>query len=227
MHRGYIKVWRKTFDSVIWQNQKLFRFWMYCLMKATHKPIKITIGFKVIELQPGQFIYGRKVASKETGLSEQTLRTCIEKLNGSKLTIKPTNKYTLVTINNWEAYQSEEKNQPANQPASNQQVTTYKNVKNVKNINNVASVKNIIAYLNQKTGKSFKVNTPNTVSSINARLRDGFTEDDFFKVIDNKCDNWLGDKEMELYLRPQTLFGTKFESYLNEKSTITKDRPII
>ena len=50
---------------------------------------------------------------------------------------------------------------------------------------------------------------------MHARLEEKFTEEDFYTVIDKKCNEWLGT-EMERYLRPQTLFGTKFESYLNQ-----------
>ena len=51
---------------------------------------------------------------------------------------------------------------------------------------------------------------------IKARINEGFTEDDFIKVIDNKVKEWI-NTDMEKYLRPETLFGTKFEGYLNQK----------
>ena len=77
--------------------------------------------------------------------------------------------------------------------------------------------KSIVDYLNEKAGKNFKHSTPKTQKVIHARLVEGFTLDDFKTVIDKKCADWLG-KEFEKYLRPETLFGTKFESYLNEKT---------
>ena len=79
----------------------------------------------------------------------------------------------------------------------------------------------IVDHLNLKTGKEFKTKTKATKAHINARLSEGFTEEDFKTVIDNKCDKWLSDPEMSEYLRPQTLFGTKFESYLNDKPGVT------
>jgi len=75
----------------------------------------------------------------------------------------------------------------------------------------------IISYLNEKTGKSFRPSSKKTRSCIHARLEEGFKLDDFKTVIDNKCADWLGDRKMDEYLRPETLFGTKFESYLNAK----------
>ena len=72
----------------------------------------------------------------------------------------------------------------------------------------------VVEYLNQKTGKKFRL-TESTKKLINARLKEKFLIDDFYRVIDNQCSKWLKDEKMIDYLRPQTLFGTKFESYLN------------
>ena len=77
-------------------------------------------------------------------------------------------------------------------------------------------VSEIIDYLNQKTGKHFRKSIANTSRSINARIKEGFTVDDFKAVIDKKVIEWGKDERMKQYLRPQTLFGTKFESYLNQ-----------
>ena len=81
----------------------------------------------------------------------------------------------------------------------------------------------IISCLNEKTKKHYKANTPKTVRLIRARLKEGFTVEDFKVVIEKKCDDWLGNEKMERYLRPETLFGTKFEGYLNEVSNDGND----
>ena len=69
-------------------------------------------------------------------------------------------------------------------------------------------------YLNEKAGTHYRAGVAKTQSLIKARASEGFTEADFRTVIDKKCADWIGT-EYEQYLRPQTLFGTKFESYLN------------
>ncbi|PTL09372.1 replication protein [Staphylococcus gallinarum] len=74
----------------------------------------------------------------------------------------------------------------------------------------------IINYLNEKTGKHYKHTTNKTQTVIKARWNEGFTEDDFKKVIDNKVAEWKGT-DMEKFLRPETLFGNKFEGYLNQQ----------
>ena len=78
---------------------------------------------------------------------------------------------------------------------------------------------NIVEYLNQKVGTKYKSSSKKTQTCIHARLAEGFTLDDFKTVIDKKCADWLNDPKMEQYLRPETLFGTKFEGYLNAKTT--------
>lgn len=80
-------------------------------------------------------------------------------------------------------------------------------------------VSEIIDYLNLKTNKNYKTTTQKTRTLIKARMNEHFTVDDFKTVIDKMCTEWMGTN-MEKYLRPETLFGTKFESYLNQ--TLTK-----
>lgn len=106
---------------------------------------------------------------------------------------------------------------------------TFNNTSNKKDIVEQSSTapipyEEIVQYLNQKTGKNFKSTSKATQRHIKARFTDGFVLDDFKQVIDNKCGDWLRDRKMKEYLRPETLFGTKFESYLNSKSTTAKPK---
>lgn len=89
-------------------------------------------------------------------------------------------------------------------------------ISNSKSNSNINNYKEIIDYLNNKINSNYKYTTKKTQSLINARLKEKFTIDDFKKVIDNMCFKWKGT-EYEQYLRPETLFGTKFEGYLNLK----------
>lgn len=89
--------------------------------------------------------------------------------------------------------------------------------------------KEIIDYLNKKTGKTFKASSKTTQRDIRARISEGYTVDDFKRVIDIKVAKWNvepknGEKDMRDYLRPITLFGTKFESYLQEKEEPQKKK---
>lgn len=78
----------------------------------------------------------------------------------------------------------------------------------------------IVDYLNAKAGTRYKASTASTRKLIKARLKEGFTVEDFKAVIDKKCGEWLSNSKMEQYLRPETLFGTKFEGYLNAKAKV-------
>ena len=81
----------------------------------------------------------------------------------------------------------------------------------------------IIDYLNLKTDSKFKPGTKKNQQLITERWNEGFTLEDFKKVIDIKSAEWT-DPEWSKYLRPATLFGTKFESYLNQKTVSRKLR---
>lgn len=82
--------------------------------------------------------------------------------------------------------------------------------------------RDVIDYLNEQTGKQYKSTTKKNQTVIRARSDEGFNLDDFKKVIDNKVAEWKGT-DMEKYLRPETLFGTKFEGYLNQQQSNAVD----
>lgn len=75
--------------------------------------------------------------------------------------------------------------------------------------------KEVIEYLNDKSSKQYKHTTKKTQTLIKSRFNEGFNLEDFKSVIDTKSKEWM-NTDMEKYLRPETLFGTKFESYLNQ-----------
>jgi hypothetical protein len=131
MNRGYVKVWRKIQGNGILKNHRYCAFFLWSLTKASHKQINLIVGCQPVLLEPGQFVFGRRMAADELGMSEQEIRTCIELAKKADfLTIKSTNKFSIITIINWHIYQgSDIDDQPAEQPTSNQQVTTNKNVK--------------------------------------------------------------------------------------------------
>jgi len=78
--------------------------------------------------------------------------------------------------------------------------------------------KEIVDYLNEKTGSKYRSSGSKTKSLIKARTNEGFSLDDFKTVIEKKAKEWSGT-DLEKYLRPETLFSTKFEGYLNQKQS--------
>ncbi|MCD9070458.1 conserved phage C-terminal domain-containing protein [Staphylococcus chromogenes] len=108
---------------------------------------------------------------------------------------------------------------------------TSNNTTSINNINRIDTLSgnptsypysDVIDYLNERTGKQYKSTTKKNQTVIRARSDEGFNLEDFKKVIDNKVAEWKGT-DMEKYLRPETLFGTKFEGYLNQQQSNTVD----
>ena len=124
---GWVKTHRKILSSNVFQNEKLFKIFMWCTLKATHKEHEQLIGKQKITLLPGQFIFGRKRASEELNMNESTVKNYIDFLEKEKCIIKKsTNKYSLVTVANWGLYQSEEEKDTNRIPTEYQQNTTNK-----------------------------------------------------------------------------------------------------
>lgn len=198
---------------------------IHLILSAAWKDHEQIIGGKKVLIRRGQIPSGRNKLAMETGLSPQNIRTSLQHLvKVGFLTIESTNVCSIITICKYGEYQSyKEHCQPTYQPTINQPSTNHQPLQNkgYKEINNIP-YRDIVAHLNEKSGKQFKNTTKATRSAIRARWNEGFRFDDFKRVIDNKCDKWASDEKMVDYLRPQTLFSTKFEAYLNECPPVEK-----
>lgn len=80
----------------------------------------------------------------------------------------------------------------------------------------IDNISKIVELLNNKGGKSFKIKNDKTVQLLRARFKDGYSFDDISKVVEMKCEDWSDCPKMKKFLRPETLFGPKFEGYFNE-----------
>lgn len=240
---GYISVHRKMMQSAIWSDPNYLKLWMYCLFKASYKDREILLGNNLIKLSPGQFITGRKSLTEELNygvkpeqkLSEKSWERYLKNLEKwEMLTIKVTNKYSVVTVVKYSVYQNKQdevdhvvdQQMTNNCPTDDQQLTTNNNLnKGNKGIKDLSLYSEVIDYLNHKAETSYKSSTKKTQQLINARVADNFKLEDFKRVIDIKTAEWLNNKDMSKFLRPETLFGTKFESYLNQKTGAASYKP--
>ena len=145
---GWIKFHRKVTESPVFQDPQLFRLWTICLVKARHKPGKQLVDKTEIHLLPGQFVTGRFALEKEynQGLKpkdkvpETTLWSWLKRLEKwGNLTIKSNNKYSVVTLVNWDFYQGAEEEPDSgfdsSLTATCQQLDTNKNLR-IKEFNN-------------------------------------------------------------------------------------------
>lgn len=138
---GWIKLHRKIMESAIFSNKTKFKVWAWILMKANHEKAVFAFNDQDVELLPGQFITGREKACLELGdVTSQQWRTATKYLKStSRITTKPSNKYTIITVCNWNKYQLNNQldDQPLtnNQPATSQPITTNNKDKNENNEN--------------------------------------------------------------------------------------------
>jgi len=216
MNNSWIFLYRKIIKTSFYKNSKAVHLAIHCIIRANYKDRSILWNNELVALKAGQFITGRKVLSDETGISEQGIRTILKVLEKCQfLTTTSTNKYSVITICNYKEYQNQDNeiNQESNQQVtSNQPASNHR--QEIQEVNKEL-IKDIIDYLNLKTGKNYKPNTKKTITTIQSRIKEGFTKDDFIKVIDIKSKAWVNNPKMNEYLRPETLFGNKFEGYLN------------
>lgn len=228
--QGWIKIYRKITDCVIWNDGSIYdkrSAWIDMLLMASHKDTNVMFDGNLVPVQTGSFITSKRRLSERWQWSITKVSKFLNVLeNDGMLIVKSNSKKTLVTVVNYSVYQGsefEKSNTEITQKehSSNTEITQKKTINNIKNIknekNNIYS-REIIDYLNLKSGKRFRY-TDTNIRFVSARLNEGFTLEDFKKVIDFKVNEWANDK-MEQYLRPQTLFGTKFESYLNAVSSV-------
>jgi hypothetical protein len=145
MNEGWIKLHRKLEDWEWYTDSQSVHLFIHILMKANHQEKK----WRGISIVSGQFVTSLGKLSEETGISLQSVRTTIKRLESTReITIKSTSRFSIVTICNWDVYQSRDSeiNTPINTPANkqltnnqqttNKQLTTTKNEENVKNEEN-------------------------------------------------------------------------------------------
>jgi len=237
---GYYLKARKVQSSAIAHAPPHVReIWDWLLMQANHKDNDICNRGQCYrtyrDIQDGLswFIGYRKMTYKKHHC-EKAMKWLKK---ATMVTTTKTTRGMLITILNYDTYQTPENYESYRKGGSKatmelQRVATInKNDKNVKK-KDILSGKQIpyseiVNYLNSKCGKSYKSTSKNTRRHIKARFNEGFTISDFKNVIDGRCKQWGSDPKMVDYLRPETLFGSKFESYLQTTGPVQGKRTYI
>lgn len=142
MSQGWICLHRRLLEWEWYSDVNATRLFLHCLLKANHKDKK----WQGKTIPRGSFVTGRSVLADETGLTQQQIRTALNKLKSTnEITIKATNKNSLVTVVNYGVYQDKGElstnkttnKAPNGQPTDNQQITTTNNDNNDNNVNNI------------------------------------------------------------------------------------------
>lgn len=241
IQEGYILLARKVRKSPLWQALKASHrlVMIELLLQAQFKDGDVARNGEILHLKRGQIATSYQQIVDDIGDKEITVkvvRNAINKLEKYDFLAKDeakarAKKGLLLTIVNYEVYQNphnykgkakgkDEGKAGAKQGQSEGKAGAINN-----NVNNSNNVKNdelipyveIIQYLNQAANTNYRHSTKKTKDCIQARWNEGFRLDDFKRVIDIKCAEWLSDSKMNKFLRPETLFSNKFEGYLNQK----------
>ena len=232
MTEGYVKLYRKSVHSSVFQNAMVWRFWCWCLTKASHKETTVMIGFTPVNIHAGQFVFGRKVAAKELKTSERKTRTCLSTLiKLGNMTSKTTNRYTVLTVVNWGIYQ--DRGNKNDQQATNERPTSD-HIQEVKEVKEGKEKENTRVSFWSPEYQSLKVQAMDVLNHLNAVCRKSYPSlpVNLRKIIDRLCDGYApevlkrvidiqeADKDFKReWLSPSTLFEEeKFQNYIQKLS---------
>lgn len=123
---SWVKVSRKLLTSAIASKPEYLAVWMHLILTASYKPGEVLVGHQVVKLAAGQLVFGRIKFAQQIGVSEHTLRMALKSLETlQQITIKSQTKYSVISITNWDKYQTESPTN--NQQATNKQPASHHN----------------------------------------------------------------------------------------------------
>jgi len=188
---GWVKFHRKIEEWEWYTDSNTFRVFFHLVLKANHKPNK----WRGVDIDKGQLITSRDKLAEQLNLSVQQVRTSLKKLEKTKeITIKATNKYTLVTIENYTIYQTKEEKVTSKttneQPSNNHQVTTNKNEKNER-MKEYTNNKELFDTLIDYNSMRVKIKKPMTLRALNGIL--------------NKLDKLASTDEQKILILEQSI----------------------
>ena len=146
---GWLKLYRSILDSAVFQDAEVLKVWIWLLCNVAFEQHDTICYGKVIHLKPGQIATGRKKIAQCTDLNETKVYRALTALKSlGNIEIKATNKYSIITVVNWDKYQDENGKRTANEQQTNSKTTTeeqqdnskrtqHKNGKNVKKEKNI------------------------------------------------------------------------------------------
>lgn len=197
---GFIKLYRSMLDHPVFAHPVALKIWVWCLLKANHTKksvsLKIGKGSTIVNVLPGQFIFGRFKAEDELNIDGSTIYKWIQKFSSNDfdlIKIESNNQYSIVSICNWATYQSiNGTNVTTIEQPSNKQVTTDEQpsntTKNEKNDKNERNIYRKFKHLSLTTDEYKKI------------IEQGYTAIQLMNILDD-IENYSGNKRYtSLYL---------------------------
>ena len=122
---GWLKLYRSILDSAVFQDAEILKVWIWLLCNVAFEQHDIICYGKVIHLKPGQIATGRKKIAQCTDLNENKVYRALNALKSlGNIEIKATNKYSIITVVNWDKYQEENGKRTSSEQQTNSKTTT-------------------------------------------------------------------------------------------------------
>jgi len=225
---GWIKMHYK-FLNWEWANDpKMVSLFLHLLLKANFQGK----NWRGQDIKRGQLIIGLHTLSASTGISLQSLRTCLKRLKSTnEITIKSTNKYSLITIRNYDTYQYELTSKSTskltnNQQTTNKQLTTpkesnkerKKEKQNSNLLNDKEKFERFLKLFNGISKKNYRGDSKSK-RLFKDRIKDGYKYEDFEKAIINLyADDYHKENSFKWATPEFILRSDKIEMYLNKQT---------
>lgn len=193
--KGWLKLHRTIMTSSVFSNPKLLKFWIWILCKAFTVPAKVTVGLQEVDVEKGQFVFGRFAAANELQMTNSTVYKYLKILEKERMVVvKSNNKFSLVSVVNWCDYQDkkEQEEQQSNnkRTTKEQQSNTNKELKNIKNKDNIPQNR-----INEYTENEKLRNTLNEFLAMRKKIKSEMT-DYALKLMLEKLDNLSGGSDI-------------------------------
>lgn len=230
MQQGWVSIHRSILEHFVWSDKpfNMGAAWVDLILLANHDENELPVNGNIVIIKRGQTYTSCRSLSERWGWGLGKVKRFLDVLERAQMvTSKRTKHGTLLTLVNYSNFQdAENTNGTQTERKRNTNGTQTERNNNDNNENNenkkniyVDQIAEIFDYLNLKTGKKYTGRSKAHREHIIARLKEGYTVEEFKRVIDNKVSAWGHSEKMAQYLRPETLFSTKFETYLNDTET--------
>ena len=222
MEQGWIKIHRTIIDKGWFQDSNAVHLWFYLLLKASHSKSEYLWNGQIINLQPGQFVTGRKKIANETGIQESKIERLLKLFESEQqIEQRKTNTSRLISIINYKKFQSNE--QPFEQRVNNKRTTNeqrvntnkeLKELKELKNDNYKDSLNPLLIFIFENCPNIQKMSQPMTETEAN-KLMDAFQFQEITEIL----------VSMDNYKKLNTSYQSPFKTCLNWLKRAKNDKP--